>query len=597
MMQNSQQTQLADNASLGAIFFRRARELGDRTFIKLQRGERLEEVSWRDFSANVRHTMLGLHSLGLKRGDKVAIIGENSLEWLCADMATLAGGFPNVGISPSVSDNLTLKMLSHSRCRAAFVQSEATVGKLLNLKGQLPALSHIITADGIGSGLPYTLNAGDLMARGARVDDQRFQEILESIHADDLATIIYTSGSTGEPKGVIRTHDNLLSNITNGGQVVVSNPEDLTVIVLTVNHLYGRFGFLKSAVTGRTVAILEASELAVNVKAIETLSPTAMSIVPRVMERMLNTILDQGENRATWEQLARLDETKSEKNALSAVEEERFTELRSRLKAAVKSALGGRIKYIAYAGAAMPPRIMRFFELSGIPLLGTYGSTECGGVTLSGIGENKPDSAGKPFANVELRIAGDGEILVRGPTVTPGYLENPEATREAIDAEGWFHTGDLGRVDADGCLFIVGRKKDVFYCSDGSNIYPGYIEILLENDPIIHQAILVGDHRPFIAALVVPDKGKIAAELGKGEAALTDADIKHLVHSRVEKINTGLEEAEKIRKIAVLENDFPPEVRGLTSIQKVKIDRKAVEEHYQREISEIYPSAAKANPA
>jgi len=596
-MQNAQQTQATESSSLGAIFFRRAHELGDRTFIKLQRGERLEEVSWRDFSANVRHTMLGLYSLGLKKGDRVAIIGENSLEWLCADMATLAGGFPNVGISPDASDSLTLKMLSHSGCRAAFVQNEAAVGKLLNLKGQLPALSHIIAADGIGSGVPHTLNLGEVMARGARVNDQRFQEILESIPPDDLAAIIYTSGSTGEPKGVMRTHGNLLSNITSGGPVVVSNPEELTVIVLTVNHLLGRFGFLKSAVTGRTVAILEATELAVNVKAIQTLSPTAMTIVPRVMERMWNTILNLGENRATWEQLARLDEVRAEKNALSAAEEEHFAESRSKLKAAVRSALGGRIKYISYSGAAMPPRIMRFFELSGIPLLGTYGSTECGGVTLSGIGENKPGSAGKPFANVEVHIAGDGEILVRGPTVTPGYLENPEATREAIDAEGWFHTGDLGRMDADGCLFVVGRKRDVFYCSDGSNIYPGYIEILLENDLFIRQAILVGDHRPFIAALIVPDRAKIAAELGKDESSLTDDEIKHLLLGRVEKVNAGLEEVEQIRNIAVLQNDFPAEVRGLTAIQKVKIDRKAVEEHYRREISEIYPPAAKANSA
>jgi long-chain acyl-CoA synthetase len=307
---------------------------------------------------------------------------------------------------------------------------------------------------------------------------------------------------------------------------------------------------------------------------------------------MWNTILDEGENRATWEQLARLDETKTEKNGLNAAEEERFSELRSKLKAAVKSALGGRIKYIAYSGAAMPPRILRFFELSGIPLLGTYGSTECGGVTLSGIGENKPGSAGKPFPNVQVRIASDGEILVRGPTVTPGYLENPEATREAIDGEGWFHTGDLGRLDADGCLFVVGRKRDVFYCSDGSNIYPGYIEILLENDLFVRQAILVGDHRPFIAALIVPDRAKIAAELSKSESALSDDEIKSLLHRRVEKINAGLEQVEKIRKIAVLKNDFPAEVRGLTAVQKVKIDRKAVEAQYRGDIDGLYSSLA-----
>lgn len=588
-MQTGQEFHDTENAHVGAIFFRRASELGDRTFIKLQRAERLEEISWRDFSARVHDTMLGLCSLGLNKGDRVAIIGENSLEWLCADMATLAAGLPNVAISTTTSDTLTLKMLRHSGCRAAFVQNEKGLGKLLNLKGQLPALRHIIVTDGTGSGQPYTVTSAELMDRGAHSGDQDFNKILQSIHPDDLAAVIYTSGSTGEPKGVMRTQRNLLSNITNGGPVPVSGPEELTVVVLTVNHLLGRFGFLKSAVTGRTMAILEATELAVNVKAIEALSPTAMTIVPRVMERMWNTILDQADNRDTWEQLTKLDETKAEKKVLSVAEERRFAELRARLKDSVRKALGNRIKYISYSGAPMPPRIMRFFDLSGIPLLGTYGSTECGGVTLSGIGENKPGSAGKPFPNVAVRIAEDGEILVRGPTITPGYLENPEATREAIDAEGWFHTGDLGHIDTDGCLFVVGRKKDVFYCSDGSNIFPGHIEILLENDPFIRQAVLVGDHRPFIAALVVPEESKIAAELHKSESALTDEDIKHLVHERVEKINAGLEQVEKIREIVVLKSDFPVEVRGLTAIQKVKVDRKVVEREYRAEIDALYP--------
>jgi long-chain acyl-CoA synthetase len=241
----------------------------------------------------------------------------------------------------------------------------------------------------------------------------------------------------------------------------------------------------------------------------------------------------------------------------------------------------------------MPPRIMRFFELAGIPLLGTYGSTECGGVTLSGIGENKPGSAGKPFANVEVRIAEDGEILVRGPTVTPGYLGNPEATREAIDEEGWFHSGDLGNLDADGCLYVVGRKKDVFYCSDGSNIYPSRIELLLENEPLVRQAVLVGDHRPFLAALVVPDRAKIAAALNRDASALGAEEIESLLYGRVEKINASLEEVEKIRKIILLREDFPPSVRGLTTIQKVKIDRKAAAEQYAREIAAIYSLAGK----
>ena len=231
---------------------------------------------------------------------------------------------------------------------------------------------------------------------------------------------------------------------------------------------------------------------------------------------------------------------------------------------------------------------MRFFELIGIPLIGSYGSTECGGVTLSGIGDTKPGSLGKPFPNCEIRIAEDGELLVRGPTVTPGYFENPEATREAIDPDGWFHTGDLGAIDADGCLFITGRKKDVFNCSDGSNIYPGFIELLLENDPFVRQAILLGDRRPFIAALIVPERKRIAWEFHKEESALTESEITTPLQRRIDQINGRLEQFEKIRKFAVIGDDFPEEVRSITVFQKIKIDRKVVQERYQKAIASIY---------
>ncbi len=576
---------------LGAIFFRRVAELGNRTFIKIQWGHRFEEISWRDFGANVQNAIVGLYSLNINKGDRVAIIGENSLEWLCADLATLAGGFPNVIASPTLSDKMLQKMLRHSGCRAVFVENETAVGRMLNLKGQLPALDYIIVMADAVAPLPHTLGFSELLARGAKQLDGCLNEILESIRPDDLATIMYTSGSTGEPKGVMRTQNNLLSNISNGSEIVLSKPEEFTVIVLSLNHLFGRFGFLKSAVTGRSTAVIESTELALNVKVIEALSPTAMAIVPRVMEIIWNSILDEGNFRADWEELERIDQANTAHEKLSDLEQQRFDELRRELKQAVKQALGGRIKYIAYSGAPMRPRIMRFFELIGIPLLGSYGSTECGGVTLSGVGETKPGSLGKPFPNVEIRIADDSEILVRGPTVTPGYFENPEITAEAIDADGWYHTGDLGRIDADGCLYVVGRKKDVFYCSDGSNIYPAYIELLLENDPTIRQAILLGDRRPFMAALIVPERKKIAADLSQSESSLSDADIEAVIYPRLEQINSRLEEVERICRIALVRQDFPPEVRSITAFQKIKIERKAVEARYQKEIQSIYGSA------
>ena len=580
--------QFSNDRHLGALFFRRVAELGDKMFVKLQRGMRFEEISWRELGAKVRDAILGLYALGLSKGDKVGILADNSLEWLCADLSTLAGGFPNVVVSPTVSDTMLIKTLGHSRCRAVFAGNEILAGRLLNLKGQLSALQHIIILDGDGANLPYSLTLEGLLALGARQRSERLEEILESIHPDDLASIMYTSGSTGAPKGVMRTQNNLLSNISNGSEIVLSKPDELTVIVLSLNHLFGRFGFLKSAVTGRATAVVEATEQSLDMKVIKALSATAISIVPRVMEKVWNTILDEGTTRAQWEQLEKLDTIKEQNGGLSGDEAVQHEQLRAILKEKAKQALGGRIKYITYGGAAMPPRIMHFFRLLGIPLLGTYGSTECGGITLSGLGDTKPGSLGKPFPNVELRIGDDGEILVRGPTVMPGYFENPEATREAIDEEGWYYSGDLGKIDADGCLYIVGRKKDVFYCPDGSNIYPGYIELLLENDVFVHQAILLGDKRPFMAALIVPDRKRVAAELGKDEAALTDKEIESVIQPRVDKINGRVEDIEKIRKFALMREEFPPAVRSLNLIHKLKIERSIVEKLYEKEIKNIY---------
>ena len=584
--------QVSQDRHIAAIFFNRVAELGERSFIKVQRGEQFDEISWRDFGAKVRAAIFALYALGLNKGDRVAIIGENSLEWLCADLATLGGGFPNVIVSPGLSDRMLRMILGHSSCRAAFVQNATAVGRLLNLKGQLPALDYLIVLDGSGAGLPCALSFGEFLSRGARDDEGRFGAILESVHPDDLATIMYTSGSTGEPKGVMRTHNNLLANITNGRPISSSDPDELTVIVLNLNHLFGRFGFLKSVVTGRATAVIEATENAVNMRTIDALAPTALAMVPRVIEKFLEKIFDEKGCREQCERLEELDRRKNTGAELNGLETARFEELRAELGEATRKALGGRIKYLAYGGAAMPPRIIRLFELMRIPLLGSYGITECGGVTLSGVGDNKPGSLGRPFANVELRIAEDGELLVRGPTVTPGYFNNPEATREAIDAEGWFHTGDCGMIDDEGCLFIVGRKKDIFNCSDGSNIYPAHIELLLENDRFIRQAILLGDQRPFIAALIVPDKKLIAAELKKAESALSDGEIEALIRSRLEEINRPLEAYERVRKFGIMPSDFPPEVRSVSVFEKIKIERKAVQERYEKIISAIYSTAS-----
>jgi long-chain acyl-CoA synthetase len=590
----SESNRAVASRQVGEIFFQRAAELSDRTFVKLQKGGGFEEISWRGFAALVRQVLLGLVSLGLQPGDRVAIIGENSLEWLAADLATLAAGFTNVVLAPALSDVMFLKVLGHSECRMVFVQGAAGIGRLLNLKGQLPALLHIIAMETADANLPSALSFAQLLERGHGVDDGRFAAILHAVHPRDLATIMYTSGSTGEPKGVMRTYDNLLANITNGGALVVSKPEELTVNVLSLNHLFGRFGFLKSAVTGRTTALIEAAETKVDLAVIERLAPTGLAVVPRVMERIWDCLLSQDGNHDLWRDLESLDGKNSRASGADAAVG-KFDEIRAELKTNVRRALGGRLKYIAYGGAAMPPRIMRFFALIGIPLIGSYGSTECGGVTLCAIGDNQPGNLGKPFANVQIQIAEDGEILVRGPTVSPGYFKNPQATGEAFDADGWYYTGDLGAIETDGSLRITGRKKDVFNCTDGSNIYPGFIELQLENEPFIRQAVLLGDRRPFVAALVVPDLQQItaaAAALHRDAASLADEQIRAALWTQIERVNARLEHYERIRAIAVMPEDFSAAVRSVNVFQKVKVDRKAVAECYRETIDAIYAPAA-----
>jgi len=565
------------------------KELGDRPFLKLQQGNRTLEISWKDFGAEVRETILGLYALGIKKGDRIGIVSENRIEWLCTDAATMAGGLPSVIVSPRLSDTTMRKILHHSGARVVFVEGEAGLSRMKKLKDQLPSVEYIIVMDKAETLTLGSIAYEELLSVGRTGDETRIREILEAVRPGDLATIMYTSGSTGEPKGVMRTQENLLANVMGGAEILPSKPDELFLIILSLNHLLGRFGFQKSMVTGRRTAIVEATELDLDLKEIRALSPTAMTLVPRVMARIWDDILGDGNNRRQWEALETIDQGKTSRGVVSGEDLRQYVAMRTALKESVMSVLGGRIQYITYAGAPMPPRILHFFEVIGIPLLGSYGTTECGGVTLNGLGgEVRAGSAGKPFPNAEVRIAEDGEILVRGPAVFPGYFGDPEGTRETLDPDGWCHTGDLGTLDADGFLYVVGRKKDVFYCSDGSNIYPGFIEVLLEQDPFIRQAALVGDGRPFIAALVVPNRGKIATERKKEDSNLTREEIKRTLWSRVQLINERLEQMEQIRKICVLEGDFPLSIRTVTAFQKTKIDRKEVEKHYKKEIEEIY---------
>lgn len=576
-----------EHHTLGQVFFYRARELGERTFVRLQRAGRFEETSWSAFATKVRDLLLGLDASGFTRGDVTAIIAENRIEWLCADLATLAGGFPNVTLSPALSDNMLLRLLKHSSARAAFVEDDLGAKRLLAHRNALPELREIFV---MGSDTPSPDRAvctlDEVLARGQAAQPVHLEQLLDRVQAHDLATIMYTSGSTGEPKGVMRTQENILANIASGGAIVLSNPEEMAVLVLSLNHLFGRFGFHKSVATGRTTALVEATEKDVDIETLRALAPTTMSLVPRVIEKVVERILAHDQNRSHWTSIER---------AWAAHGDAKFLETSPAIKAAcaaltesARERLGGRLKYVSYGGAPVPPHVTRFFQAIRIPLIGSYGSTECGGVTVSGLDENDPTNLGKPFGNVEIRVADDGELLVRGPTVSPGYFKNPEATREAFEPDGWYHTGDLAEIEENGSLRLVGRKKDVFNCADGTNIYPQQLEVLLESDPSIRAAILVGDRKPFLGALLVPDMQQVALAINSATETPPHTETLKVLQARIDSLNESLEDFEQIRRIVLMAEDFPPAVRSVTIFQKVKVDRKAVERIYAEQIERLY---------
>jgi len=576
-----------EHQTLGQLFFDRATELGERTFVRLQRKGRFDEISWSAFSTKVRDLLLGFNASGFSQGDVMAIIAENRIEWLCADLATLAGGFPNVTLSPALSDNMLLRLLRHSCARVAFVEDDEEAARLLRYEHELPELREIFVMESGTSSLDAAVHTLDeLMKRGQADTPSDLERLLNRVQPHDMATIMYTSGSTGEPKGVVRTQENIIANIASGGEIALSKPDEMAVLVLSLNHLFGRFGFHKSVATGRTTAVVEATEKEVDIEIIRALAPTTMSLVPRVIEKLFEKVLEYNDNRSHWMTIEAAWDSRGGTALLNA-----SPAMKAQCDSLTRSArelLGGRLKYVSYGGAPVSPHVTRFFQTVHIPLIGSYGSTECGGVTVSGLDESDPTNLGKPFANVEIRLAEDGELLVRGPTVSPGYFKNPAATREAFEPDGWYHTGDLGEISKNGSLRLVGRKKDVFNCADGTNIYPQQLEVLLESDPFIRHAVLVGDRKPFIGALLVPDMKRVALETGSPNETVADAITIGVLQRRIDGLNQNLEDFEKIRAFVLVSEDFPPTVRSITAFQKVKVDRKSVERTYAAQIERLY---------
>jgi long-chain acyl-CoA synthetase len=579
------------------------------TFRKAEHLTYRREGTWRAISSDelrtaVEEISMGLRALGIGKGDKVAILSENRPEWAMADLAVLCAGAADAPIYPTLTPAQVLYILDDSESRVAFASTAAQAAKVAEVRKHLEKLEHVVRFDPAPA--PGTLSLDDLRAKGREAlaaDRDALRRRAGEVDAEDLATLLYTSGTTGDPKGVMLTHANLLHNVLAAAKVFpMVGPEWTALSFLPLCHSFERTaGHNFMLYAGVTIAYAESVEK-VPENMLEV-RPTIMCSVPRLYEKMYARVNEKvaadpplrrrifrwaiGVGREVFRH--RVEGTRP--GALLRLE---FALADRLVFSKIKQRTGGRLRLFISGGAPLAREIAEFFGSAGMLVCEGYGLTETSPViTCNRPDHVKPGTVGIPLEGVEVKIAEDGEILTRGPHVMKGYYRKPEATAEAIDPDGWFHTGDIGLVDADGFLVITDRKKDIIVTSGGKNIAPQPIENRLKTNRFFTEVVMIGNRRNFAAALVVPNFDALEAWAhAKGIAAIDRQELvrrpevaEHYMRL-VDEMTPDLATFEKIRKITLLTRDLTQESGELTPTLKVK--RRVVEEKYKPLIDRMY---------
>jgi long-chain acyl-CoA synthetase len=566
-------------------------------------------ISHSEVSTRVRHAARGLQSLGVRRGDRVSILSENRPEWAIADFASLTAGLTDVPIYPTLPADQIAYMLKDSGAVAIFVSGRAQAEKIKEVRGQLPALKTVIGFEGIPGLTDVSL--AELEKRGAQGETDettaRYRSEALSVKPDDVATIIYTSGTTGDPKGVMLTHDNIFSNVAATRTAVPFEGRDVALSFLPLSHIFERMGghYMMWA-TGSSIAYAESIDT-VPANMVEV-RPTIVLSVPRLYEKMYARVLESALTggyikkqiffwaRGVAERWANETLAGKQPGALLA---RQYALAQKLVFSKVKARTGGRLRFFVSGGAPLSPEINKFFYAAGLEILEGYGLTETSPVIAVNTLDNfRIGTVGKPIDGVEVKIASDGEILTRGPHVMKGYFNKPEATREAIDPDGWFRTGDIGEL-RDGFLAITDRKKDIIVTAGGKNIAPQPLENKVKTNKYVAQAVMLGDRRKFPSMLIVPNFDQLERWAQRHNIIWTDRaqllrmpTIQAKIEKEVNRELAGAAHFEVPKKIGLLEHDFSIERGELTPTQKVK--RKAIDKHYKTLIDSLYAEAERA---
>jgi long-chain acyl-CoA synthetase len=547
---------------------------------------------------------LGLRELGIRDGDRVAILSENRPEWAIADYACLTARCTDVPIYPTLPARQIEYILRDSGAVALVVSSAAQLEKVLAIRERLPGLRHIVTLDAVGAGQEGVLGLDELLRCGraavARQPEWRTHALAAS--PADLATLIYTSGTTGEPKGVMLTHGNIASNVTTCCRLFTFGDRDECLSFLPLSHIFERmFGHYSMFHAG--VVINYAGGIDTVAADMQECRPTLMAAVPRLYEKIHTRVLDSvraspAPRRRIFAWARRVGEEWADRTLARAPIPPSLlltSHLADRLVfARLRARTGGRIRFFISGGAPLSAEIARFFYAAGMPILEGYGLTETSPVIAVNTDRHtKLGTVGLPIPGVEVRIADDGEIVTRGPNVMRGYYGKPAETAEALDADGWFHTGDIGLIDAEGYLRITDRKKDLIVTAGGKNIAPQPIENLAKGSKYVSNVVMVGDRRPFPIMLVVPNPEPLrvwAARRGLPaddlERLVGVPDVQLKVEREVRKMLRDLAQFEMPKKFLLLPRDFSVEGGELTPTLKVR--RRVVEERHRAAIEALY---------
>jgi len=572
-------------------------------------GERWEAISAREMLRRIAALARALAELGIKAGDPVSVFAPNRPEWHVADYAILGLGAVNVPVYFNEASDRIVYILNHAGAKAVVVAGAEQIARLLACRERLSTVEHVIVA-----GAPRELDSDilryePLIAATGEADVAAYRRRAAKVTSDQLATIIYTSGTTGEPKGVMLTHTNFTSNEMDAFQIMDYRPDDLAISFLPLAHVYERimcYGYF-----GRGVAVAYVEAMDQVGQALLEVRPTVAAAVPRFFEKAYANMMEKG-HKTTGLKRRLFDwslEVARQATPWRAYGQQvplgvKLSWVLANLLvySRIRAGLGGRIRSFASGGAPLARELAEFFWTIGVRIYQGYGLTETSPIVATNLpGANKVGTVGRPIPNVEVRIAEDGEILVRGPCVMRGYYSKPDETRAALSDAGWLRTGDIGYLDADGYLVVTDRKKDLLKTAAGKFVAPQPIENSLKSSPFILNAAVVGDRRKFVGALIVPHFANVEArarlaglQFSSSAELAAHPWVHELIGQEIERLTAHLAQYETIKRFAVLDRDFTFEGGELTYTMKLR--RRVIEERYRDLIEQLYADVEEPRP-